>query len=250
MSDRGRDLPPLASTDSGASGQPPGLGNEDSAARHADVDLDAAIDMVARAMTNLDAPAAWQGRVMDRIGVQKHRFQVPFWALGAPRGSWAAVAAMVAIVVAAGVWIEQGELLRGPAANQVHLADLNIAAPSPRRPPLPPPTPGRAAEAVGSGLGHAPGQPLTRVPIRWANPTIVANAVAEDARGDVADEGGFVPALADIEPLTWSAVGPAALDIPRVEVAPLGAMPTLDVPSLNPDSTGTRSTDPKKEPSP
>ena len=250
MSDKGRDVPPSAPTNGGAFGEPRGPGIRDSAARHADVDLDAAIDMVAREMTNLDAPAAWRVRVMDRIGGQKDGFRVPFWALGAPRGTWSAAAAMVAIVVAAGVWIEHGELLRGPAVNQVHVADLNNAAPGPHHPPPPPSTQGRAADVVGSGPGHPLDQPLNHMRIRLANPTIVANAIGEDARGDVAEEADFVHALADIEPLTFSAVGPAALNIPSVEVAPLGAVPTLDVPSLNPGSTDTRSPDPKKEPSP
>jgi len=56
-----------------------------------------------------------------------------------------------------------------------------------------------------------------------------------------------VPALAEIEPLRFSTVEPHPLQLAAVEVAPLAAMPSIDIPSLGPGSNDIQSADPKKE---
>jgi hypothetical protein len=67
------------------------------------------------------------------------------------------------------------------------------------------------------------------------------------AGADVLQDRHPVPALAEIEPLRFSAVEPHALQIAAVEVAPLTAMPSIDIPSLGPGLNDIQSADPKKE---
>jgi hypothetical protein len=67
------------------------------------------------------------------------------------------------------------------------------------------------------------------------------------AEADVVQDRHPVPALAEIEPLRFSAVEPDALQIAAVEVAPLLPMPSIDVPSLGPGLNDIQSADPKKE---
>jgi hypothetical protein len=67
------------------------------------------------------------------------------------------------------------------------------------------------------------------------------------AEADVLQDRHPVPALAEIEPLRFSAVEPHPLQIAAVEVAPLTAMPSIDIPNLGPGSNDTQSADPKKE---
>ena len=67
------------------------------------------------------------------------------------------------------------------------------------------------------------------------------------AEADVLQDRHPVPALAEIEPLRFSAVEPDPLQIAAVEVAPLAAMPSIEIPSLGPGSNDIPSADPKKE---
>ena len=70
---------------------------------------------------------------------------------------------------------------------------------------------------------------------------------AQAAEVDVLQDRHPVPALAEIEPLRFSAVEPHPLEMAAVEVAPLAAMPSIDIPSLGPGSNDIQSADPKKE---
>jgi len=69
----------------------------------------------------------------------------------------------------------------------------------------------------------------------------------QTAEADVFPDRHPVPALAEIEPLRFSTVEPHPLQLAAVEVAPLAAMPSIDIPSLGPGSNDIQSADPKKE---
>jgi hypothetical protein len=67
------------------------------------------------------------------------------------------------------------------------------------------------------------------------------------AAREAAEDVKAVPALPEIAPLTFSAVGPDALEIAAVNVPPFPAMTSIDIPSLDPGSDDIQSADPKKE---
>jgi hypothetical protein len=69
----------------------------------------------------------------------------------------------------------------------------------------------------------------------------------QTAEADVFQDRHLVPALAEIEPLRFSTVEPHPLQLAAVEVAPLAALPSIDIPSLGPGSNDIQSADPKKE---
>jgi hypothetical protein len=69
----------------------------------------------------------------------------------------------------------------------------------------------------------------------------------QTAEADVVQDQHPVPALAEIEPLRFSAVEPHPLQIAAVEVTPLPAMLAIEIPSLGPGLNDIQSADPKKE---
>jgi len=201
--------------------------------------LDAAIDVVAREMTEVDPPASLRAQVLERIEQGRRR---PGLVL--PRWTWTGLAATMVLAVATGLWLTRPmPEPRGSkdivAAQRGGRSDMTVAALS-RPPAQPGGEPGATAASpagrTGSGVyaQRVSATPGTR------------STMGTDA-GEVADGGALVPALAEIEPLRFSTFEPAALHIPGVEVAPLDARPTIDIPSLNPGSTDIRSADLKKE---
>jgi hypothetical protein len=201
--------------------------------------LDAAIDVVAREMTEMKPSAALRARVLERI---EHDRQRPGFAL--PRWAWAGVSAAVVLAVATGLWLTRS--VPGPGGSEGIVAERRAAALNlpdaalPRQSAQPGGEPGAvAASAAGRPALSARAQP--------GRSTRGAQSTAGPAAEEATDYAGHVPALADIEPLRFSTVEPAALHFPSVAVAPLDALPTIDVPSLSPGSTDTQSADPKKE---
>jgi hypothetical protein len=209
-------------------------------ARHAvsEQQLDAAIDVVAREMTGLEPSSALRVRVLERIEQDRLRpgFAIPRWA-------WAGVAAVLVVAVATGLWLTRP--VPGPGDSDGIVAERRAPAPtsSDRTPPRQVAQAGGEPGAMPSPPAGqpAPGARALRVPTRGAQ------AMAWAPAGAVAEHDALVPALADITPLGFSTVEPAPIDVPGVDVNPLRAVPSLDIPSLNPGSADTQSADPKKE---
>lgn len=201
--------------------------------------LDDAIDVVAREMTDLEPRAALRALVLERIEQARTRT-----GLIVPRRAWAGVAAVAVLAVVTGLWLTR--TLPQPNAPQSSVAATRTAAPgavgaaSPRKPVQPAAGPGTMSASPAAHPG--PGTRARQLPASRGT-----QATRETAAGAVTEAAALVPALADIEPLRFSNVGPDALDVPGVVVAPLDVVPTLEIPGLNPGSTDTQSADPKKE---
>jgi hypothetical protein len=201
--------------------------------------LDAAIDVVAREMTDLDPSAAMRARVLERIEQDRQR---PGFAL--PRWAWAGVSAVVVLAVATGLWLTRS--VPGPGGSEGTVVERRAAAPNLSDAALPRQSAQPGGEPAATLVSPA-GRPDLSARAQLATATRGAQSTAGTAAEEATEYAGHVPALADIEPLRFSTVEPAALHFPSVEVAPLDALPTIDIPSLNPGSTDTQSADPKKE---
>ena len=208
----------------------PGFGTRDSGlgntvpSRTTAQDLDAAIDTVAREMTDAEPSGALRARVLDRIDRRPGRpvSAVPLWA-------WAGTGAVVLLAIASSVWIATRPADQGQDVGRVAESRPAPAAPSPAALV--------SAEARAAVTAAAPILASRNAPPR------AAKAPAE--RGD--QDAPHVPALAAIEPIRFAAVEPAALQVQRMEIVPLSEMPSIDIPSLDRGSNDTQSADPKKE---
>ncbi len=209
---------PDASRDSGFGTRDSGLGTRDP--RDVGFDqLDAAIDAVAREMTESEPSAALRARVFDAVeqGRRHHAPVVPRWA-------WTGAVAAAALAVATTVWINRP--LPAPEDASTRAAEQRAAVPVPQA----------AAQTAPGGPGTA-----RVVADRRGRP-------APKTAGRAADDfTALVPALAEITPLAFSQVEPAPLDVRGVEVTPLDIAPIPDIPILEPGSTDRRSSDPNKE---
>ena len=201
--------------------------------------LNAAIDIVAREMTEMDPSAALRARVLERIEQDRQRpgFAVPRWA-------WVGVAAVTVLAVATGMWLIRPR--PGPLGSEGTVAEQRAAGPTLADATLPRPS-GRAAGGPATASEPATGKADSGGRAERLRGARRARPIAGSSDGAVTEDDALVPALADIEPLRFSAVEPAALHVPGMEVAPLNAPPTIDIPALNPGSTDIRSADPKKE---
>ena len=236
----------LGSRDSGLPPSPgpqvPGFGvasGIQDSGEHTPIDIDAAIDVVAREMTDLEPSAAMRARVLERIEQDRQR---PGFAL--PRWAWAGVAATMVLAVATGLWLTRP--LAGPNGLEGTVAERRAPAPksSDRTPPR---QVAQAGGEPGATAASRAGRPALSARAQPGLATRGAQSAVETSAGAVAEDDALVPALADIEPLRFSTVEPAALHVPSVEVAPLDALPTIDIPSLNPGSTNTQPADLTKE---
>jgi hypothetical protein len=195
------------------------------------VDLDAAIDTVAQEMTEFEPSGALKARVLDRIGQgRRSPFALSRWA-------WAGAAAAAVLALATAVWVARPvpEEARVAVAGQRPAAPSLAAASAEPRAGQPAgiqadaafiPTPSVAAARPGRST-TAPGTRVAPVETR--------------------EELNVVPAMADIEPLTFAEVAPGPLQVAAVTVAPLPAMTSIDIPSLDPGSNDASSADSKKE---
>jgi hypothetical protein len=201
--------------------------------------LDAAIDLVAREMTDREPSAAMRAQVLERIeqGRRGPGLVLPRWA-------WAGVAATMVLAVATGIWLTRP--LAGPNGSEGLVAERRAPAPtSSDRTPT-----GQVAQAggePGATAASPAGRPTLSARAQPGPATRGAQSAGATSAGAAVEDDVLVPALADIEPLRFSPVAPAALHVPSVEVAPLDPLPTIDIPSLNPGSTNTQPADLKKE---
>jgi hypothetical protein len=201
--------------------------------------LNAAIDIVSREMTEAEPSGDLRARVLERIERNRRR---PGVAL--PRWAWAGVAAVALLAVATGVWLTGP--VPGPRGSEGTVAEQRAAGPNLAHATVAQPS-GRAAGGPATTGEFPAGRTDSGSRAQRLPGTRGAQSIAGPSAGAVAEDDALVPALADIEPLRFPAVEPAALHIPGVEVAPLDALPTIDIPALNPGSTDIRSADPKKE---
>jgi hypothetical protein len=190
--------------------------------------LDSVIDAVAREMTEFEPSGALRAHVFERIEQRRRR---PFPAI--PRWAWAGSAALLVLAVATAVWITAP--MQAPRETEGLVAEQRAT-----RPPVQPAAPPKVA--VDS---HAPtaARPVAARP----GTRLAARPAAAPRANAAADDVIPVPALAEIEPLTFSTVEPDPLRIAAVEVAPLTAMSEIDIPSLNPGANDPQSVEPKKE---
>jgi len=195
-------------------------------------DVDAAIDAVAREMTDAEPSAALRARVLDRIE-QGGRRSSP----ALPRWAWAGAAAGVVLFVATAVWVVRP----APAPRDAR------ATPAEQRPAGPPPAaPGAERPAI---------QPAA-TSVRAASPDGVSASAGRTRRAvaapgarpaEAAEAFDTVPALAAIEPLRLASVEPAPLHVADMEISPITEMPSIEIPSLDAGSHDIQSADPKKE---
>src|SRR5512137_1932618 len=147
--------------------------------------LDRVIDAVAREMTDAEPTGALRARVLDEIarGPRRPGFALPRWA-------WAGAAAAVVLTAASAVW-----MATRPADERSAAVQVAESRPAPRE----------TAPALQPGLVATVPEPQKAAVVRTA---VLRTAKAPDEARD--DEGHRLPALAEIEPLRFTAVGPAA----------------------------------------
>ena len=227
--------------------QTPGFGTRDSGlgARESSsttpVDLDAAIDIIAREMTEFEPSGALRARVLERIG-QGRRHTLP----GVPRWVWAGAAAAAVLAVATAIWVVSP--MRDPADTRTAIAEQRPGEASPAA------TVEARQAAVVEARQAAQTDPAASQTLAATSRVAMVRppgrglaGSAQPAGADAGDGLHRVPALAEIEPLAFSAVGPDALEISAVNVPPFPAMPSIDIPSLDAGSNDPQSDDPKKE---
>jgi hypothetical protein len=201
------------------------------------VELDAAIDAVAREMTGGEPSGALRALVLERIaqGRRRSSIAVPGWA-------WAGATATVVLAAATAIWMTTPA--PGSRGSQPAVTEQRSGSPA-----VSPAIPERQTAQAAPSLPETVAAPRQTAAVNRTGRGV-------DSRGTQAPETGAaedlhpVPALADIEPLRFSTVGPDPLEIAGVTVAPFPAMTSIDIPGLEPDSRDVQSADPKKENSP
>jgi hypothetical protein len=204
-----------------------GLGNTASN-RATPIDLDLAIDAVAREMTDVESPGDLRARVFERIEQERRRpvFALPEWA-------WAGAAASLLLAILTAIWFARP--VQVPGGSDATVAEQRVTSP-----PVPPAAqPQRPVETPDSSVARPVLAP------RGTHPGPLRTV--EAGASEMAEETSLVSALAEIQPLKFSTVEPGPLQIADVEVAAFPTMPEIDMPSLNPGTNESPSVDPKKE---
>jgi len=199
-----------------------GPGSPADAGRIRHADLDAAIDVVAREMTSLDAPATLRADVLAEIagGGRPGRFALPRWAWAAT-----AAAAFAVVVLVAAIWMTR------PAPEPESSAALRGAAPASAGA-------GRTAgggspDAVVAAAGSMSGGLQNAAP--GSRRAGAASAAAPDANSAEPDAG---PApLAAPQPIAVADLGPAVIEVTGIEVAPLNQLQPLAIKDISVGST-------------
>ena len=199
--------------------------------------LDAAIDSVAREMTEGEPSGALRDLVLERIeqGRRRSSIAVPGWA-------WAGAAATVVLAAATAIWMTAPA--PGSRGSQPAAAERRSGSPA-----VSPAILERQAAQAAPSVPETAAAPRQAAAVNRTGHG-VASRGTQAPETDSAEDLHPVPALADIEPLRFSTVGPDPLEIAAVTVAPFPAMTSIDLPGLEPDSREVQSADPKKENSP
>jgi HAMP domain-containing protein len=194
--------------------------------------LDAAIDAVAREMTDAEPSGALRARVLEQIRQDRRRSEV------VPRWAWAGAGAAVVLAAAATIWVTGP--MRGPEDTRTTVAQQRSGTPPPAA------GAGRVARPPDGGprdASTAPSQTAS-VPRAWRGADARSAAPGTAGAGEDLHQ---VPALAEIEPLRFVTVEPDALQVSAVEITAFPAMTPIDIPSLDTGSSDIKSADPKKE---
>lgn len=199
------------------------------------IDLDSAIDAVARQMTDAEPTGALRAAVLERVD-KRQRHPSP----AVPRWAWVGAAAALTLAVATTTWLNR------PPEVPAH-SDAAVAGPNAAAPAAPSLAAGPAPVQSQGPSGKATVSPSGETPPRAIAARRLLQPEARDFAGTAPADDARVPALAEIEPLSFSTVEPSPLSLPVFEVAPLDPVPTIDIPSLAPGSTDTPTSDPKKE---
>lgn len=179
-------------------------------------DLDRAIDVVARDMVDVDAPASMRASVLAHLDTGPPAG----WIAGLHRPAvWAAAAAGIAVAI--GLWVslpfEQEQPRPGPAIAR------GTAASAPA--PVVQTTQGAVSAGAATTGAAEPSGPAT--PVAAARPRIRPGR----PRPGAAPEG--LPRLAAIEPLGIDPLAPPSLTLEDIRVTPMGDVPTLELPGLD-----------------
>jgi hypothetical protein len=186
-------------------------------------------------MTEFAPSGALRAQVLEQVQQwpRQSSHAVPSW-------TWAraAAAASVVLAVAAAVWVVGPLRTRDDGLSTV--SELRSGVPSPAAAGTDRPVTKSAAspEAV-SPAGEFPPITLTSRP--------AGTRGRRTAEGDNLQDRHPVPALADIEPLSFASVEPAPLQIAGVEISPIAEMPSIDIPGLDPSLHDIQAADSKKE---
>jgi len=198
-------------------------------------ELDAAIDAVAREMTDAEPSVDLRANVLDAIERGGRRRAPSF-----PRWAWAGAAAGLLLAVATVAWLARPAQV--PHAGGSTLDERRAASPV-----QPGPTHTQTTATADGAASPTTAEPQN---LGVAETPAVNLAAARSGRGrrgdrsepDAAREAvALLPALPDIAPLALSDVEPAALDVPDADLAPLNVAPMGDIPTLDARSTDNRS---------
>ncbi len=200
-------------------------------------ELDAAIDAVAREMTGGEPSGALRELVLERIEQGRRRSSI-----AVPRWTWAGAAATVVLAAATAIWMTAPD--PGSRETQPAAAEQRSGSPA-----VSPAILERQTAQAAPSVPEAAAAPRQAVAVNRTRHG-VASRGTQAPETDAAEDLHPVAALADIEPLRFSTVGPDPLEISAVTVAPFPAMTSIDIPRLEPDSREVQSADPKKEKSP
>lgn len=191
-------------------------------APHAAVDLDAAIDIVARGMIAVESSADVRVRVRERIEAGEERSPIL-----APRLAWAGAAAVLILAVAAGVWLSRWQ---SPPETQSPTTPVQMV-----QHPKPP---AASISAVGGVVRPAASQTMAAV-----RPGVVAQPAKRNVEWT-----GAEPPIGAPDPLVIESIVDAGVDIGDIGVSPLPALDPIEITDLNQGSTDdARPTDKERE---
>ena len=197
------------------------------ASGEAGLSLDQAIDVVAREMTALDAPAGMRAEVLARIeGAPR---------VGSPlmtRWTTAASVAVVVLAVVATVWFARpGE--RTESVNATHNTSSTLATSGARPEPQP------SEKLTARGL--AASMPAGDQPSAGVRPA-TRGAVSVQPGQDLHPRPEMGPAaLVALEPIVLAKVGPDAIHIPDIGIEPLADLKPITIQDIPPGSTDSQS---------
>jgi len=232
MADTTRDsgFPPSPAGDGAGFGEASGIrgsGNPEDG-RTPDA-IDHAIDVVAREMTNVDAPAGLRAAVLARIENASPRSGMA----RLPRWATAASLAIVVLAVAAVVWIERPGGRPESVGARVDSATATATGGAKSEP--------RSSETLASA-GPAAAAPADARTSRNGGPVAGGGAATAEPGENVtrADDAGPA-ALAPPDPIVLAAVGPAALHIPDIGIEPIGELKPITIQDIPVGSTEIKS---------
>jgi len=196
--------------------------------RGSESQIDEAIDLVAREMTNLDAPAGMRAEVLARIESAPSR--TGFALL--PRLATAVSLAVIVLAVAAVLWFAR------PANRPETVAAINHSSPAQAPRAAKPETRSSETPAHTGLASTTPAGTRTGAATGPAAGGAIPAQPDQNATG-AADMGPA--ALAQPEPIVIAALGPDALQIPAIGVEPIGDLKPITIQDIPVGSTENQS---------